>query len=66
VTEEKSLEAKKPWQSKTVWAGVITALAAFSPQVQQWISENPNGFSWALTGLFTILRFVTKDKIAIK
>lgn len=56
----------KPWESKTLWAALIVAIAGFIPPVGQWINEHPDYFSMVLGGLFGGLRLITKDKISIK
>ena len=60
------MEAKKPWQSKTNWIALILAVAAFFPQVQGVISANPEVFAQVISGVMIALRFISKDKIAIK
>ena len=56
---------KKPWQSKTLWVGIITAAAAFIPAVNQWITEHPETFATGISVAFAVLRLITKDKIVI-
>jgi len=60
------MESKKPWQSKTNWVALLIAVASFFPQVQALIISNPEGFGVLISGVFTALRFVTKNKIVIK
>jgi hypothetical protein len=60
------METKKPWQSKTNWVALLIALAAFFPDAQKFISENPQVFAMGLSGVMFVLRFITKDKIQIK
>lgn len=56
---------KAPWQSKTIWVALLGAIAAFCPPVQHFISGNPETYALVLSGLFSVLRIVTKDKISI-
>lgn len=65
MSEEKALETKKPWQSKTLYASLLVALAAFYPPVGDWIKQNPELFSMALGALFAGLRVVTKGRVSI-
>lgn len=59
--------AKKPWLSKTVWMGIVTALAPFIPGVAEWIANASHietiGMIWG--ALAVLLRVVTKDKISL-
>lgn len=60
------VDAKKPWQSKTIWITAITALAPLAiPGASQWIASNPELFSGVLGALFAFLRLVSSDKISI-
>lgn len=59
------MESKKPWQSKTIWASLIVAIAAFFPPISAWISQNPEMFATVLTALFVAIRFITNGKIVI-
>ena len=59
------MDSKKPWQSKTVWLGLISAIAAFFPSVQAWIVANPGIYGVVLSGVFLALRFISGGKIAI-
>ena len=60
------MESKVAWQSKTAWIAVLSAVAAFFPPVQVWISEHPDTYAQALSVVFLVLRFVSKDKVVIK
>ena len=60
------MEEKKPYQSKTIWLGVITAAAAFYPPVAKLIAENPETFASIMGAVFTFLRVISKDKIVVK
>lgn len=58
-------QTKKPWQSKTMLLGLVTALAPFIPGVSEWITAN-NDLFLSITGfIFMVLRLITKDKIVI-
>lgn len=60
-------ETKKPWQSKTLWVGAITALLPLVyPPAAVWVGANPELFSMALGAVFSGLRVVTEGKVAIK
>lgn len=56
---------KKPWQSKTVWVALITAVAAFIPAFQAEITKNPELVVSTLGLIFMLLRLISKDKIVI-
>lgn len=58
-------ESKKPYLSKTLYASLIVAVAAFYPPVGEWITGNPQIFSMLLGSLFAALRLVTKGKVSI-
>ena len=57
---------KRPWQSKTLWLALITAIAAFIPPVQTWIASNPEMFALILGGAFGALRVITKGAVSIQ
>ncbi len=60
------METKPPWQSKTLWTAAIIALASlFYPPVAEFAKNNPEMFAVVLTGVFTVLRLITKGKISI-
>jgi hypothetical protein len=65
--ETPASEAKKLWQSKTVWASAVAAAMplVYAPAAT-WIAANPETYSMLLAGVFTLLRLVTKDKVSIK
>ncbi len=65
MANEPVVPSKKPWESKTVWVNAIVALAAFFPEVQAWIADNPQIFIFAFAAINFALRFITKDKVAI-
>jgi hypothetical protein len=60
------VEAKKPWESKTLITGVITAILPFIPVVGPWIQANPEIYAVILSSLFAALRVATKDKLVLK
>lgn len=62
----KSMEAKKPWHSKTVWMNLFAAIAAFTPVGSEWIASHEQAFMIAFSALNIVLRFVTKDKISVE
>ena len=55
---------KNPLLSKTNWLALLMALVAFIPSVSAWISANPTMFANIVAGIFVVLRFVSKDKLA--
>jgi hypothetical protein len=66
------MEAKKPWQSKTMVVnavlGLIMAVCLFVPQaavVKTWIEANATviGVVWSVLGM--ALRAITKDKVVL-
>lgn len=59
-------ETKKPWQSKTLWIGLIAAVVPFFPPAAAVIAANPEVTTAVLSGVFGFLRVVTKDKIVVK
>jgi hypothetical protein len=52
-------------KSKTFWVSLVVALAPLFPVVSEFISGQPEMFSMAIGGVFTFLRFITKDKVSI-
>jgi len=59
-------ENVKPWQSKTMWMSAIVAGAGFCPPLAALMAANPAVTSMAIGGIFSLLRVVSKGKIAIK
>ncbi len=59
------METKPIYLSKTVWANVILAAAAFIPAVNEYLQANPEilGLGFALVN--TLLRLITKDKVEL-
>lgn len=60
------VKTKKPWQSKTNWVALVTAVLSFFPQVGDWVANNPEIFMQVVAGVTAILRWVTDGKISIK
>lgn len=57
---------KKIWQSKTVWASILTPIVtAFAPGVSHWVGANPQLFSSLLGGVFLLLRMISSGRISI-
>lgn len=56
---------KKPWESKTLWAGLIAAALPLFPPAGIWIAANPEIYSAGLGALFAALRVITKGKVSI-
>lgn len=56
---------KKPWESKTLWVSLLSAVAAFFPPVQVWVASHAEVFAMGLSGLFAVLRLVSGGKIVI-
>ncbi len=59
------METKPAYQSKTVWISLIMAIGAFFPVVQNFITGQPLIFAEIMSGVFLVLRFISKDKISI-
>jgi len=60
------MDTKKPWMSKTLWLGLLTAALPFCPPVQAWVIANPEAWS-ALVGVaFMGIRAVTEKKLSIR
>lgn len=53
------METTKPWASKTLWAGVIVAVAPFFPPVQAVLIANPETASILVGALFSLLRLIS-------
>jgi xanthine/uracil permease len=60
------MESKVLWKSKTLWASLVVAVAAFFPSVQALVASNPEIVGTGLALVFGVLRLVTKGKIDIK
>ena len=53
-----SNETSKPWASKTLWVGVIVAIAPFFPPAQAMMIANPEIAGIVVGGVFSILRML--------
>lgn len=60
------METKKPWQSKTLWLGLLSAVAPFIPGVGAVIVNNPTVVTTGLGLIFMALRLISKGKIVIE
>ena len=59
-------EVRKPiWRSKTFWLQVITLLSLVFPQVQDFISKNPEQFVSVIAALNVIVRFATSGRVTL-
>ena len=56
---------KKPWQSKTIWMGIIVAIAPLIPVVNDFVKGSPEMVGVILGAVFSLLRLISKDKIVI-
>lgn len=52
-------------QSKTFWVQILTVVCAFIPQVQSWVSQNPETFVGVLAAVNVIVRFATSGKVTL-
>jgi len=57
--------SKPSFRSKTLWANVLMALAAFSGPGRDFLAANPNVLPIVFMVANVILRAVTKDKITL-
>lgn len=51
--------------SKTFWVQVITVVAAFIPQVQSWLSTNPEAVVGVVAAINVLVRFATSGKVTL-
>ncbi len=59
-------DSKKPWQSVTLWAALVTALVPLFPPAAAVVAANP-GIVTAVLGLvFGALRLKTDTAVSIK
>ncbi len=64
MTDEIKLDISKPvWQSKTLWANLILASAAFYPPANDWINNHGIVFSLGLSILNIGLRSISSKKL---
>lgn len=60
------MDTKKPWESKTLWLGAVTAiLPLVFPPAAAWVAANPEIFSAGVSAVFSALRLISKDQITI-
>lgn len=59
------VQSKRPWLSKSVWVGVLVAVAPLIPGVNKIIAANPEYVLHAVGAIAVVLRLITKDKIQI-
>lgn len=57
---------KKPWQSKVIWTNLILAIAAFIPDVHEFLLQRPELLALFFGGVNMLLRLVTKEKIQLQ
>jgi hypothetical protein len=61
--------SKPAWQSKTLWAAALCAVAPLipgvGPVVSAWIAANPAACSAVLGAVFAGLRTVTKGAVSV-
>lgn len=55
-----------PWKSKTLWANLLMAGAAFFPGVQEQIQAHPTILALVFAGVNMALRFLTKGAIVLE
>lgn len=60
------METKKPWESKTVWVGILMALAPLIPGASDFMSQNPELVNSLVVTIFMVLRAVSGGRIALK
>jgi hypothetical protein len=57
-------QSKKPWLSKSIWAGVLVAVAPFIPMFGEKINES---VAMSIVGVvMVVLRLITKSEIKLK
>jgi len=62
--EQPASEAKKPWQSKALWVGLLVAVAPFIPWVGQYVTQEA---AVSIIGAVIMgLRLITKKEIVLK
>ena len=63
-------DTKKPWESVTMWAGVLTAIVPFipgvGPAIQAFMGANPQIVSAVVGAGIVGLRAITQKKIVLK
>jgi hypothetical protein len=51
--------------SKTFWVQAATVAAAFFPQVQSWLSTNPEAVIGVVAAVNVLVRFATSGKVTL-
>jgi hypothetical protein len=59
-------DVKKPWESSTLWASLIIAVAPFFPPVQAIIAAHPEIVGLFVGGISALLRLKTDSKVGLK
>lgn len=59
------MSTKSIFLSKTFWTQVIALASLLSPQVRDWVSQNPVEFAAAWAALNILVRFATRGEISI-
>ena len=52
-------------RSKTFWVNLLALVSMASPEVRQWIANNPVEFTAAWSSLNIVLRFATSGKVSL-
>ena len=50
-------------RSKTLWVALVTALVPLFPDVEEVIKSNPQIIVAVISGVFSVLRLITKTKL---
>lgn len=59
-------DVKSVWQSKTVWAAIIMAIAPLIPPVGVFVAANPALVGVIAGGITAGLRMVTSKQVTLK
>ncbi len=59
-------QSKKPWQSKTLWLALASAVVPFVPGAKEWVAGNSELYGVIVGGVFSVLRLVTKGQVSIQ
>lgn len=59
------MESRKPWQSKTLWSSIAVAALPAIPGVRDVVAANPQESMAVVSGIFAILRAITKGRISL-
>jgi hypothetical protein len=60
-----TVSTKSIFRSKTFWLQVVAFLSTFSPQVRDFIANNPVEFAAVLAAVNVIMRFATKGEVGL-